>query len=88
MGADEELYIEPLLQWFEPVADEAGAGVGLAGGQRLNQRLAACALVEQLNVEIVLGVDALGDAEAKWRVTSGDLGPREPYLWCGRGDRR
>ena len=88
MRADEELDVEALLERLQPVADQSGAGVGLAGRERLDQRLAAGALVEQFNVEIVLGVDALGDAEAERRMAGGDLGPGEPNFRRGRGDRR
>ena len=88
MRADEELDVEALLQRLQPVADQAGAGVRLAGGERLDQRLAAGALVEQLDVEIVLGVDALGDTEAERRMAGCDLGPGEPNFRRGTGDRR
>ena len=87
MRADEQLDVEPLLQGLQPVADEAGAGVGLAGRQRLNQRLPARALIEELDVEIVLGVDALRDAEAERRMAGGDLGPGKADLRRGPRDR-
>ena len=51
--------------------------------KRLDQRLAACALIEEFDVEIVLGVDALGDAEAERRVAGGDLRPGEPIFGAG-----
>ena len=54
MRADEQLDVEALLKRLQPVADEAGAGIGLAGRERLDQRLAAGALIEQLDVEICL----------------------------------
>ena len=88
MRADEQLDVEALLERLQPVADETGAGVGLAGRERLDQRLAACALIEEFDVEIVLGVDALRDAEAERRVAGGHLGPGEPDLWRRRRDRR
>ena len=78
--ADEQLDVEALFERLQPVDHEAGADIGLAGGERLDQRLAAGALVEQLNVEIVLGVDALGDAEAERRMAGRDFGPGEPDL--------
>src|SRR6202044_2027328 len=55
--------------------------------ERLDQRLAACALVEEFDVEVVLGVDAFRDAESKRRVARGDLSPGEPDLWRRRSDR-
>ena len=88
MRADEQLDVEALLERLQPVADEAGAGVRLAGRERLDQRLAACALVEELNVEIVLGVEALGDAEAERRMAGRDFRPGEPDFRRRRGDRR
>ena len=88
MRADEQLHVEALLKGLQPVADETGASVRLARRQSLDQRLAACALVEEFDVEVVLGVDALRDAESERRVARGHLGPGEPDLWRGRGDRR
>ena len=87
MGADEELDVEALLERLQPVADEARAGVRLVGRERLDQRLAACALVVEINVEIVLGVDTLGDAEAERRMAGRDFRPGEPHFRRGRGDR-
>jgi hypothetical protein len=88
MRTDEQLHVEALLKRLEPIADEPGASVRLACRQGLDQRLAACALIEEFDVEIVLGVDALRDAEAERRVAGGHLSPGEPDLWRRRRDRR
>src|SRR5580700_10252407 len=88
MRADEQLYVEALLKGLQPIADETGAGVRFARRQGLDQRLAACALVEEFDVEVVLGVDAFGDAESEWRVARCHLSPGEPDLWRRRSDRR
>lgn len=50
-------------------------GFGLAGGERLNERLPACTLIEQLHVEPVLCIDALGKTKADGRMAGRDLGP-------------
>ncbi len=42
--ADEQLDVEALLERLQPVADQARAGVGLAGRERLDHRLAVRAL--------------------------------------------
>ena len=88
MGADEELDVEALFERLQPVADQAGAGIGLAGGKRLDQRLAAGTLVEQLDVEIVLGVDALGHAEAERGMAGRHLRPGQADLRRRRCDGR
>jgi len=41
MRPDEEFHVEALLQRLQPVADQTGAGVGLAGGKGLDQGLTA-----------------------------------------------
>ena len=64
MRAHEELYVKPLFQWLQPVTNEAGTCICFACCKRLNKGLAAGTLVEQVNVEIVLGVEALGHAKA------------------------
>jgi hypothetical protein len=88
MRADEELHVEPLFERLQPVADETGAGVRLAGRQSLDERLTACALIEEFDVEIVLGVDAFGDAKSERRMARGHLCPGEPDLWRRRSDCR
>src|ERR1700677_3979331 len=88
MRADEQLYIETLLERLQPVADETRARVRLAGRQGLDQRLTASALIEEFDVEIVLGVNALRDAKSERRVARSHLSPGEPDLGRGRRDRR
>src|SRR6202453_2084799 len=88
MRADEQLHVEALLKRLEPVADETGACIRLASRQRLNQRLAACTLIEEFDVEVVFGVDAFRNAESERRVARGHLSPGEPDLWRRRRDRR
>ena len=85
VGAHEELDVETLFQRLQPIEQEARAGIGLVGGQRLDQRLTAGALVEQLNVHALLGVEALLHAEAQGRVTGRHLRPGEAHLGCGAG---
>jgi hypothetical protein len=84
--ADEQLDVEALFERLQPIADQPGAGVGLAGRQRLDQRLPAGALIEEFDVEIVLGVDALGDAETERRMAGRHFGPGEAHLGRGAGD--
>jgi hypothetical protein len=87
MRADKQLHVETLLEGLQPVANETGARVRFAGRQGLDQRLSACALVEEFDVEIVLGVDAFGDAKPERRVAGGHLCPGEPDLRRRRCDR-
>jgi len=88
MRADEQFDVKPLLQRLQPIADEARAGVRLAGGERLNQRLPARALIEQFDVEIVLGVKPLGHAEAERRMAGRHLRPGEADFRSRRRDGR
>ena len=88
MRANKQLHIEALLERLEPIAYKASTGISLAGRERLDERLSAGALEEQFDVEIVLGVDALGDAEAERRMAGRDLRPGEPNFRRRAGNGR
>lgn len=80
MRADEQLDVEPLLQGLQPVEQQPGAGIGLVGRERLDESLAACALIEEFDVEIVLGIEALGETEGQRTMAGRDLCPGEAQL--------
>ena len=88
MRADEQLDVEALFQRLQPIQHEAGADIGLVGRERLDERLPAGALVEQLHIDILPRIEALGDSEGQRRVAGRDLRPGEPHLRGRTGDRR
>ena len=88
MRADEQLDVEALLERLQPIADETGARVGLAGGDRLDHRLAVRGERIEFDVEVVLGVDALRHAEAERRMAGRDVAPAEADFRRRPGDRR
>ncbi len=71
--AVEELDVEALFDRLQPVVKQAGTGLGFVSGERLDECLTAGALVEEFDVQSVLGIYALGQSEAHRRVASGDL---------------
>jgi hypothetical protein len=75
MRTGEQAHVEPLLDRLQPIVEQARTGFRLAGGKRLDERLAAGALIEQLHIEAMLGIDALGQAESDGRMAGGHLGP-------------
>src|ERR1700684_753855 len=87
MRSHEEFHVEALLQWLQPIPDQTGAGVRLAGGKGLDQGLTAGTLIKQLDVEIVLGIDSLGHAEPERRVARRNLGPGQAHLGGWSRDR-
>ena len=59
MGSGGELHVEALLQRLQPAQRHPDAGVGLAGGNRLQQHVRRVAEVNELHVEIVFTEDLL-----------------------------
>ena len=54
-----DLNIEPLLQWLEPTQGQPQTGIRLAGRNRLQQLIGRTAEIEEFDIEVVLGEDAL-----------------------------
>ena len=88
MRAHEQLDVEALFEGLQPIADQAGPRIGLAGRERLDHRLAIRGEGVEVDIEIVLGVKALRYAEAERRMARGDVAPGEANFRRWTGDRR
>jgi hypothetical protein len=80
MRTHDQFDIETLFERLQPVEDQAGANVRLVGGKRLDQGLAAGALV-QIDVDVLAGVEPFREAKREWRVAGGNFSPGEPDFW-------
>src|ERR1700722_11663918 len=88
MRPHEQLDIEALFEGLQPITDQAGPRVGLTGRKRLDHRLATRAEGVEVDIEIVLGVEALRYAEAEGRMAGCDVAPEEANFRSWAGDRR
>ena len=80
MGAGHDLDVKALLQRLQPAQRHAEAGVGLAGGDGFKQLVGRTAVVDELDVEILLLEEAVVDRDRHRRKAHGAGVPRQLQL--------
>jgi hypothetical protein len=88
MGAGGDLDVKTLLKRLQPAQRHAETRIGLAGRDRLQQLVGRAAVIDQLDVEILLLEETMidGDGERREADRAGIPGQFQ-FSWCARERR-